>query len=34
LKTEEGSWREKGRCSALDLRGATQEFIFVLLART
>jgi hypothetical protein len=27
------SWREKGRCSALDLRGATQEFILVLSRR-
>jgi hypothetical protein len=30
LKTEEGSWSEKGRCSALDLRGATREFMLVL----
>jgi hypothetical protein len=30
LKTEEGLWREKGRCIALDLRGAIQEFMLVL----
>jgi hypothetical protein len=30
LKTEEESWSIKGRCSALDLRGATREFMLVL----
>jgi NAD-dependent oxidoreductase involved in siderophore biosynthesis len=30
LKTEEESWSGKGRCSALDLRAATQGFALVL----
>jgi hypothetical protein len=30
LKSEEESWSVKGRCSALDLRGATREFVLVL----
>jgi hypothetical protein len=30
LKTEEESWSGKGRCSALDLRGATRGFVLVL----
>jgi hypothetical protein len=30
LKTEEGHWSEKGRCSALDLMGATREFVLVI----
>jgi hypothetical protein len=33
LKTKEESWSVKGRCSALDLRGATQEFMLVLPRR-
>jgi hypothetical protein len=33
MKTEEGSWSGKGRCSKLDLRGATQEFVLVLPCR-
>jgi hypothetical protein len=33
LKVEEGSWSEKGRCSVLDLKGATQEFVWVLPRR-
>jgi hypothetical protein len=30
LKTEEESWSRKGRCSVLDLRGATRGFMLVL----
>jgi hypothetical protein len=30
LKTEEESWSKKGRCSALDLRGAARGFVLVL----
>jgi hypothetical protein len=30
LKTEEESWSGKGRCNALDLRGATRGFVLVL----
>jgi hypothetical protein len=33
LKTKEESWSIKGRCSALDLRGATREFVLVLSRR-
>jgi hypothetical protein len=33
LKTEEESWSVKGKCSALDLRGARREFVLVLPCR-
>jgi hypothetical protein len=33
LKTEEGSWSEKGKYNTLGLRGATQEFVLVLSRR-
>jgi hypothetical protein len=33
LKTEEESWSRKGRCNALDLRGATRGYVLVLPRR-